>query len=140
MGRGLEGAKVSMTRPLTIFDQASRQRCIDLISKLNVEKKWEVTIGRKTKKRTLSQNALYHKWVGIIADETGNDNEDVHEAFKRKFVPPREVEIFGEILMRQSTTDFDTKGMTEYMEKVYAFSVSELGILLPIPEEMGRAA
>ena len=124
-----------MSRPFVIFDEASRQRCVSLIAGLNIEKPWEVTVARKTKKRTLSQNALYHKWVGIIAEETGNDHEDVHDEFKRRFVPPKEIEIFGEIRMRQSTTDFDTPGMTTFMEKVYAFSVSELGILLPLPEE-----
>ena len=128
-----------MPRPLIIFDEASRQRCISLIAGLNIEKKWAVTVERYKKKRTLSQNALYHKWVGIIAQETGNDHDDVHDEFKRRWVPPKEIEIFGEIRMRQSTTDFDTPGMTEFMERVYAFSVSELGILLPLPEEQHLA-
>ena len=124
-----------MPHPLTIADERDRQRVVDLIAKLNLEKPWEVTVARKTKKRTLSQNGLYHQWVGIIAEETGNDHEDVHDEFKRRWVPPKEIEIFGEKRMRQSTTDFDTRGMTDYMEKVYAFSVGELGILLPLPEE-----
>src|SRR3990167_5823979 len=128
-----------MPSPLTMADEKDRQRIIGLIAKLSLSKPWEVTVARKTKKRTLSQNALYHQWVGIIAKETGNDHDDVHDEFKRRWVPPKEIEIFGEIRMRQSTTDFATAGMTEFMERVYAFSVSELGILLPLPEEQHLA-
>ena len=126
-----------MTRPVTIHTEADRQRVQGLIAALDLSKPWAITVERPKKRRTLSQGALYFKWCGIIADETGNTKEDVHEALKVQFVPAREI-TFGNGLRApvHSTANLETAAMSEYMDKVYAFVTSELGILLPLPEEM----
>jgi hypothetical protein len=82
--------------PIPLEDERGRERILGLIKALDVTKPWQVTIEPKTKKRTLNQNALYWKWVGLIADATGNDNDDVHEALKAKFLTPRTIDLGGE--------------------------------------------
>jgi len=130
-----------MTRaPIPIENEAQRKRVLGLIEGLNLSKQWQVTIEPKTKKRSLSQNALYWRWVGIIADATGNDNDDVHEALKAKFLTPRTIDIGGEQREIRSTAKQDKAGMTEYLNKVYAWATTELGLYLPVPEELGRVA
>lgn len=124
--------------PYIIRDETMRQRVSDLVDALDLTKPWSVTIEPYKKKRSLSQNALYWKWVGIIADETGNDNDDIHEAFKGMFLTPRAVQIGIESREIRSTVKQNTDEMKTYMDKVYAYATSQLGILLPIPEELGR--
>lgn len=121
------------THPITT--EAQRGAVIQALSMLNLEKPWVIEIKRKTKKRTLSQNALYHKWVGIFAVETGNDHDDMHEFFKAKWCPVKAIELAGETCEIRSTKKLNTQEMTAYMDKVYAFIVGEFGILLPLPEE-----
>ena len=100
--------------------------------------------GTYVKRRSLSQNALMWKWINEVADHvqraTGQDSDDVHDFFKRKFLKPKVIEIAGETVQKYSTKNLTVPEMTEYMNHIYAFVTSELGILLPIPEELGRAA
>lgn len=126
------------TYPIT--NEIQRAIVIQALRVLNLEKPWSIEIKRRTKQRSLNQNSLYHKWVGIFARETGNDHDDMHEFFKDKWCPAKEIEVAGETRWVKSTKRLNTQEMTEYMEKVYAFIVGEFGILLPIPEEQGRAA
>ena len=124
--------------PYLIRDEAMRQRVSNLIDGLDLSKPWSVTVEPYKKRRSLSANGLYWKWVSIIADGTGNSDDDLHDALKDKFCPPREVQLGDDFRTIRSTANLGTKDFKDYMDKVYAFATAELGILLPIPEELGR--
>lgn len=121
---------------IIIRDEAMRQRVIEHIAALNVERPWTIEIKRHVKKRSLSQLALYWMWVGVIAKETGNDTDTLHEFFKNKFLTPTIVNIGNEQFERRTTTKLPTDEMSAYMNQVQAFAGAELGILLPQPEEL----
>lgn len=125
-------------QPITIHDEMSRQRAVNLVAALALTKAWQVTIEPKKARRSLSQNALYWSWVDIIARETGNDNDDVHEGLKQKFLAARVIQINGEAMRLYTTAKLEKAAMTEYLDRVYAWATAELGLLLPVPEEMGR--
>lgn len=133
-----------MSGKLSIHDGPSRDRAMQFLAGLNIEKQWTVEVKRKTKRRTLNQNALMWKWHGevvkAVCSDTGNDAEDIHEFFKKKFLTPQIVEIGGETVERYSTKKLNTTEMHEFMERIYTFVTSELGILLPLPIEYGREA
>ena len=128
--------------PFILRDDVVRGYVLDLIGKLNLEKPWSVTVEPYKKKRSLSQNSLMWMWINDVADrvqdETGQDADDVHDFFKQKFLKPKVVEIAGETIMKYSTKDLTVPEMITYMDQIYAFVISELGILLPIPEELNR--
>ncbi len=105
-----------------------------------MSKPWSITVEPFKKKRTNSQNSLYWKWVSIVANETGNSQDDVHEILKAKFCPPRVVRFNDEERQIRTTTKMTTADMTQYMDAVYAFATSDLGILLPLPEEAHQRA
>ena len=132
------------TIPLTIRDERDRERVLGLIGALNIAKPWTVTVAPYRKARTLSQNALMWKWINEVADHvrehTGMDSDDVHEFFKAKFLPARVVELSGEAIEYRTTTKLTTTEMHDYMERIYAFCTSELGMYLPVPEDLGRDA
>lgn len=98
-----------------------------------IEKKdvW-VRIERMTGKRSDTQNRFYWAYLHIIANHTGNHENDLHELFKRIFLPPQYKTILGrEIKMPASTTTLNKVEFGEYMERISA----ETGIAVPDPKK-----
>ena len=124
-----------MKIPLIIRDETMRASVCRLIAGLDLAKPWAVTVEPYKEGRSLNQNSLLWKWNGLIAQETGNDVDLVHDTLKKKFLAPEEITLFGEKTLYRSTARLDTRAMSNYLEQVYAFATSELGILLPVPED-----
>jgi hypothetical protein len=124
-----------VTTTIHILGEEGRAEAVRLVSALSLDKKWTVVIKRKTKQRTLNQNALYWKWVGIVAAETGHTPDDIHEWAKPQFLTPKVIVIDDVERRIYSTKNLTTEEMTAYMDAFNAWSVSEMGIGLPIPEE-----
>ncbi len=107
------------------------------IDSLDLTNPWVLTIKRHTKKRSISQNNLLHKWLDIIADETGNSPEDVKEAMKEQFLGMVEVSIGGmPYMVRKHTSALSTEEMTTFMNQIYVFAAEDLDIHLPVPEDL----
>lgn len=130
--------------PLVIKDEVMRHRVLDLIARLDLSKPWEVTVNPHRKKRTLAQNALMWSWVNEVADHvrdyTGMDSDEIHEFFKAKFLPARLIEVNGDSVEYRTTTKLTRQEMSEYMDRIYHWATSELGLLLPSPADLGRDA
>lgn len=130
-----------------IRDDAVRANCIKAIQALNLSgKPWHVRIEPFKKRRTLSQNALMWAEINWIVDaigrETGNDADDLHRFFKRKFLALRIIEVNGETVELEPTTKtLTTVQMSDYMERIRAWCASELGLVLPEyrPDERSAA-
>ncbi len=116
-------------------DPSMLKRLHELLDGLRKNKVWQVTVEPYKTRRSLNQNALYWRWLSILAEETGHDNDDLHEFFKAKFLEPRTVDLHGEEIAVRSTAKLAADEFKLYLDKVYAFVTSELGILLPLPEE-----
>lgn len=129
---------------IVIRNEEMRRRVISFLNNLNIEKPWEITIEPYRKKRSLSQLRLMWLWISEVAEHvrehTGMDSEDVHAFLKEKFLPPRIIEIAGEAVEYRTTTKLTTAEMSEYMDRIYAWATTELGLLLPLPEEYMRDA
>ena len=90
-------------------------------------------VERVIPKRSLSQNALYWAYLGIIEYETGNNSDDLHELFKRTLLPPKFITVMGkEIKIPKSTTELSKLEFGEYMDKISA----ECGVPVPDPREL----
>ena len=128
---------------IIIRNEPPRKLALLTIGALDLEKPWVLTIERETKRRTLSQNALMWKWVGEVVDHvevyTGHDKDEIHDYFKDRFLPTRIVS-FGDDVRKVtgSTKKLNTAEMTDYMNKIYAWATTELGLFLPVPEDLGR--
>lgn len=122
---------------LLLRTEDQRRRALDLIAGLNLDRGgWVVSWKPHRKRRSLDQNALYHKIIGAIADQTGHSHDEIHEWAKAEFLPPRSVEIDGRRHEYRTTTKLDTAEMSRLIDKLYAFGASELGLILPHPSEM----
>lgn len=87
------------------------------------------------KKRSLPQNRWYWACLRCISEETGHTEDELHEHFKRTYLPRTVKEILGaKHTMTPSTTTLNTTDFSEYIEHIRV-DAGELGIALPDPSE-----
>lgn len=109
--------------------QPQLQRVADLIRSLSPDKPWSIEVKRHQERRTLSQNKLYFAILTEIERETGNDKEAIHEAMKKKFLPPQTVTLGDEeVMVPGSSAKCGKQAFSEFVEKVCAFAATELGL------------
>lgn len=122
-------------------DETIRANLMAAIAKLKLAEPLEVLIRPYRKSRSLEQNSLLWAWYAVIAQETGHDAEEIHEFCKHKFLPPVFVDMGGEVIeTRRTTTKLKVGEMAEFMNAVHAWATTELGVILPLPEEYRSAA
>lgn len=113
---------------LLIRNKTDRDKAVEEVSRINTVKL--VTITHPT--RGTSQNAAY--WGVVLkslSEQTGNDEDGLHEFFKKRFLRPKECLVMGEeVTYTPSTTKLTTKAFGEYLDKIYAFC-AEQGYPLP---------
>ena len=101
------------------------------------EQHYEAEVKKKRKDRTIDQNSLYWLWITCISMETGQDKEDIHEFFKKKYLGMKECQAFNlTFFIPCSTTKLDTVQMKNYLDEIQIFSNVELGIVLPDPKDL----
>ena len=118
---------------IILREEKQRAHAIDFIRRLDITARtFDVKIGVHRERRTLDQNALFHGWCAILAQHFGYDFEDMKEALKAKFMPPRYVEIDGKTIeVRRSTAKLNTKEMGELCTAIDIWAASEYAIMLP---------
>lgn len=122
-----------------------------------------VRVSNKREKRTLAQNRLYWMWLGDLAKQKGETADYYHHIFKYYFLmsiyyrddpsfaamcdaiaalknsgSDKYKPIAAQVIRITSTTVADTKQMTEYLSRIFAYCYFQLGVLLTIPDEMRR--
>nr|DAK81838.1 MAG TPA: NinB recombination protein [Caudoviricetes sp.] len=105
------------------------------------EKKCVVELTEKKGQRTLSQNSYLHLILSYFALQQGEDLETVKFDYykihvnKDIFVRERTSSSGETFHYVRSTSSLDTKEMTTSIERFRNWSVAELGIYLPSPNE-----
>ena len=115
--------------------EQDRNDAITALVKITLSEGWYFDLSKRRKVRTISQNRLERLWLACIADETGNDPNELHDYFKGKWIEPKEVILFGEKKLIYSTRDLNTIQFKNFLDKIQVFASAELGIILPIPED-----
>lgn len=97
----------------------------------------DITVSRHRKDRSGKQNRYYWGVVlELISEHTGHTPEELHEIFKRKFLPPKIIKYRdAEIRIPASTTEADTLAFTDYVERVRA-EAGTMGIDIPNPDQV----
>lgn len=100
-----------------------------------------VTVEHFKRKRSLSQNNYAHFVIGMIADETGEDINQLKEALKARYglresITDREgnevADENGEVVERlKSTSAYTTTEMTEFIEKIRRWAAEFLNMNIP---------
>ena len=95
-----------------------------------------VDIGSHRKNRSLEQNAYY--WgvcLTLASDNLGYTTEELHDTFKAMFLKDRIIRQGRWLEIVRSTSNLDTKEMTNYIENVRR-ELAQLGIFVPSPKEL----
>ena len=109
---------------------ASLRKVGEIVAGLNPKFAWRIEIARHQERRTLSQNKRYWAAVMELANETGYSKDEMHEALKRKFLPPVMVELGAEMIeVPASSAKLGRQVFSDYMERVIAFAATEFGIV-----------
>lgn len=95
--------------------------------------RYKVVIERYTEPRTLNQNALMWLWLKCIEDETGTSSMEAYNHYCKKFLAY--VNEWGEEVYNTSS-HLNTKQMAEFMQNIQADAAAELGISLPLPDDL----
>lgn len=123
-----------------------------------------VEVRPESKDRSKAQNRLYWKWLHEIHKKTGNDEDQLHFEFKKKFLigilkrdddeyaamclaisalKQSESEqyraIADGVIRETSTTRMDTKQFTNYLQLIEVFALKEFGMVLPVPDDLKYA-
>jgi len=108
-----------------------KARCNQLYKKGGV-----VELNKPKKKRSVDANALMWVYLNFIALETGNDSQDLHEAFKGMFLQSKTIDLGDrQETVKASTAKLDSQEFSLYLEKVKIFAADELGVYLPSRED-----
>ena len=114
------------------FSSADRARAFHQWKMARVGK--EIEIDDKKYERSSGQNRFYWAYLTVIAKETGENEHDLHEFFRRKLLPPVFKTVQGEeVKFPRSTTDLDKADFSDYLDKISALC----GVPLPNPEDAG---
>lgn len=98
----------------------------------------EVIVRPERKHRSLKANAYLWGVVYAAASEwSGHDVEELHDVFKGKFLPRRQVVMpTGELLDAPgSTRELDTEAFGDYVNRVIRF-LAEQGVHVPQASEV----
>lgn len=128
-------------RLFTLVNEADKASVIRKIQESPLKDKGgrllQITVRRKYRKRSLSQNALAWAWNTIIAKETGHTPEEIHEFMKRRLLSPIVIELAGEsVEVSASTAKMETVVMADYLNRYQAFAATDLDIVLPTPQDV----
>lgn len=88
----------------------------------------ELEIKKQRKIRSLNQNNLYWWWLEIIGQDLGYDPEELHAAFRAKFLTDYTLKI----PLPRSTAKLNKVQFGQYLDKIQRLA-AELGIALPEP-------
>lgn len=105
-------------RVLTIYDQEGYTQYLNTL-----DGRIQIDIRQIGNERTSQQNNYYHLYLRIIADETGEDIDSLHELFKKKFLSPTFKTVMGEeITIPPSTTKLTKKEFSDYITQIQALT------------------
>lgn len=125
-----------MAKEFKIYDDTTLNEVVLFLQKLDLTKSFKVKITQKREVRTLDQNRLYWLYMNCIADETGYTPNEIHDYLRGLFLPKEARNVFNDIQINlTSTTTLDTKQMTDYINRIIVWAVSELQITLPDPKD-----
>ena len=104
----------------------------------------EIVAREKKRSRSLAQNrllwgVLYKEIVEHINASQGTQfsDEDIHEWCKQQFLGSHIVEIRGEpIRARKSTTKLTVDQMSDYIDRIYHWAATSIGVHLTEPQDL----
>lgn len=111
---------------------------------MSLDKPVEITIKEYVKNRSHAQNRLMHDWFNKMSEHyfltCGESYAPLawKELLKEKFLGFDMIELPDGTIkaITKHTSDCNTKELTEFLEKIDHYAVTELGLMLPKPDDL----
>lgn len=111
---------------------------------LSLDKPVEITIKEYVKNRSHAQNRLMHDWFNKMSEHYFLTTGELYaplawkELLKEKFLGFDMIELPDGTIkaITKHTSDCTTKELTEFLEKIDHYAVTELGLMLPKPDDL----
>lgn len=118
-----------------VLDRSAVHRWVDAVLDTMPNGMRELVFRKQERRRSNDQNRLMWLWFTCIENETGQDRNDVHDHYCRKYLS-RHIDWRGEEeQVTIGTSGLNTETMTYFLNRVQTDAASELGIRLPSPED-----
>lgn len=124
------------------FETTTNAAALEIERLLTEGKVVSVEVKEWKDTRSLSQNALYWKWLGEMSQqilertEESHDTDTLHEYFKLKFCPQKEVTLGKATIAIRSTKRLDKGEMNHYMAQIEQWAVNaRFKLTVPIESE-----
>lgn len=131
--RGQFAGVVDESGKLSLYNQAGYTGFLKHLA----GKRITLTIGEDKPNRSTQANRYY--WgvvVRTLADEFGYSQDDMHAALAYKFLRVEAEAKFGEAMpLVRSTATLKTDEFERYMEDVRIWAATEMGVVIPLPNE-----
>ena len=122
---------------LLIKNNVDRERFIDFIKQVKIDKPYVASFSAHRKKRSLNQNRLLFMWLNCIKDDTGNSTDSLYQYFCDRYLPWNGEIVFGkEVHAKGGSSKLNTKQFTDFLDCIHQ-EMSEFGIYLPYPDDVG---
>ena len=115
------------------------QRIATFLSALDPEKGWELIVRPFKNTRSGKQNrALWGLAYKILAEETGNDPEDLHEYFLGEWGGWEVLDVMGQKrrVPKRRSSKLNTAEFAAFFDFIQKRSASTVGIYIPDPDPM----
>lgn len=119
-------------------DALRRENCRQYIDELDPNRKWRVEIKEYRKQRSNEQNAYIHAVpFALICEHTGYTIDDMKEYLCGEFTGWETYEVMGKKKQRpiQTTSQMDTRVMTNFIDWLQWWASSTLNLRIPSPNE-----
>lgn len=114
-----------------------KDKALSYIERNNKELICDIHKDKRT--RSVVQNNYYWLLLTMIEQDTGNDKDELHEYFKKKYLNANFtlsiLRVDDSLTYAKSTTKLTTTEFEYYLERIRMFASRELGIFLPLPGE-----
>lgn len=115
--------------------EEKRRAAADYVAHIRANPTMCVKVEEYKPNRSNAQNRLMWMWLNLIAEEIGEEPENLHEQLKVRFLGVERKVVDGQALIQpRSTTTLDTKEMSQHLLKIEALA-NDLEIVLPRPDD-----
>ena len=119
-----------------IYNSSTLKDALTAIGQIPIDDKFTVEVCKVKNKRSLNQNGLWHKWIGLLSDEFGYPVEDIKIIVVRKALGVRKFTnpLSGELELGDYSTSQLTKVEFSKLMVETLRIASKYGIILPQSE------
>jgi len=121
--------------PIIIHNPYQKQAARNVIDQLPEDGSMMVKITKVTRRRTIEQNALLHKWIGIIAEHVGYTPKEMKDALKFELLQMEQYrDVRGRVQYKlPETSNMSTAELSAFMNEIERWAAQMLSIQLPHP-------